>query len=346
MLVPFSHIARGTETSARHHRDSVAYAEQLRKVAADKKYSFLAAGYQFIDQLVDLRFARDVDAFGRLVEDEDVDVVMQQAAHRHFLLITAGQFRDGLPRSRASDREAIDPSGRGRILTRRQHRERRPERFEARQRHVVGDAQPAREPLADAILAEHAHPLTPSLVRRRRTGVDADADPTALHRLETKDCPQQPRAAGAEQSGDADHFAATQRQRRGARHDRVELEHRIARRANAARIELVERAPDHQPDDLFGAGRRRDAVARVASVAQHDEPIGHRLHFLDEMGNVDDGDALALQPPDAIEQLSHVRVREAARRLVEHEHAAADRDRPRDLDELLRRRRKIADDRV
>ena len=47
-----------------------------------------------------------------------------------------------------------------------------------------------------------------------------------------------------------------------------------------------------------------------------------------------------------VEQRSHVVVRQAARRLVEDQHAAADGERARDLDELLRRRRSVADERV
>ena len=69
-------------------------------------------------------------------------------------------------------------------------------------------------------------------------------------------------------------------------------------------------------------------------------------HLLDEVRDVHDCQALLLQPADQLEQLPHVVVREAARRLVEHEHAAAECQRSRDFHELLRRRRQLADRRV
>ena len=86
-----------------------------------------------------------------------------------------------------------------------------------------------------------------------------------------------------------------------------------------------------------------EAAPGVAAVAQHDEAIRHRLHFLDEVRDVDDRDPARLQAADEIEQRANVRVPQAAGRLVEHEHAAAGRERARDFDELLRRRLKIRD---
>ena len=64
------------------------------------------------------------------------------------------------------------------------------------------------------------------------------------------------------------------------------------------------------------------------------------------MRDVHDCQALLLEPANQLEQLPHVVVGEAARRLVEHEHAAAECQRARDLHELLRRRRQLADRRV
>ena len=90
----------------------------------------------------------------------------------------------------------------------------------------------------------------------------------------------------------------------------------------------------------------RDTFAGVAAVAQHDESIRHLRHFLDEVRDVHDRQPLLLEPADQLEQFLHVAVREAARRLVEHEHAAAERQRARDLDQLLRRGRQPTDRRV
>ena len=62
------------EPAARHHRDPIADAEQLRQIAADEQHGLAAPGRpcsaddQLVDQRVDLRLAPDVDAARRLVE--------------------------------------------------------------------------------------------------------------------------------------------------------------------------------------------------------------------------------------------------------------------------------------
>src|ERR1700694_3582724 len=96
-----------------------------------------------------------------------------------------------------------------------------------RQRQVVGDAQSARESLSAAIFADHAESLLPALVRLCGAVVMADADPSASHGLETEDRPQQSGTSGAEQSGDAEDFAAMQGQGRVAGKHGIELEDRV-----------------------------------------------------------------------------------------------------------------------
>jgi hypothetical protein len=127
-----------------------------------------AAGNQLVDQLVDLRLAGDVDPARRLVEHQHVDLVVQQPPDGHLLLVAAGKLSDRLARMRAANPEAIDPPRGGPILPRRPHREGRTERLEPCEGHIVGDAQPHREALARAILAEHPHPLSPPIVRPGR----------------------------------------------------------------------------------------------------------------------------------------------------------------------------------
>ena len=116
----------------------------------------------------------------------------------------------------------------------------------------------------------------------------------------------------------------------------------------AAREQIRGRRAHHQRHDGVGGGRRGRAGADIAAVAQDDEAIGDGLHFLDEVRDVDDRLPLRPQPPQQREEVFDVGAAEAARRLVEDEHAAADRQRPRDFDELLLRDRETgsADDGV
>ena len=216
------------------------------------------------------------------------------------------------------------------------------------QRQVVGDAEPERQPFVLAVLAQHAHALRPS--GRAATPAPvyiADPDAAAAHRLEAEQRPQQPGAAGADQPGDAEDLAAMQRE--------------ASRRQAAARsssssaspgsrgvrgIEVVDRRG--RPSARRSSSRRRSAVvaaARVAAVAQHDEPVGDRLHLLDEVRDVDDRDAPAPRAAGSARTAARTsRVAEAAGRLVEHERRGQPTgERAGDLDELLRRRREVRD---
>ncbi len=150
------------------------------------------------------------------------------------------------------------------------------------------------------------------------------------------------RPAGADQTGNPDHLAAAQRQRFRSRRQILDADDDITRGPRTPPIQILEAATHHQADDGLAGRFRRDAAARVAAVSQYHEAIGNRLHFFDEVRDVDDGQAARLEASEQIEQRAHVGVTEAARRLVEDEDAAPHRERPRDFHELLRRRLEIA----
>src|SRR5262245_55010177 len=90
---PLGHRPRGAEAAARHHRQAVADAQQLRQVAADEQHR-PAARRQLADQAVDLRLAAHVDAARRLVQQQHVRLLVQQPPQCHLLLIAARQLAD------------------------------------------------------------------------------------------------------------------------------------------------------------------------------------------------------------------------------------------------------------
>jgi hypothetical protein len=100
---------------------------------------------------------------------------------------------------------------------------------------------------------------------------------------------------GAEQSGDAENLAASKRERRGPWHQLVDLQQRLSGFARTARVQIADASSHHHPDDLVAARLRGRPFAGVDAVAQHDEPIRHLLHFLDEMRDVDDRVPLLLE---------------------------------------------------
>ncbi len=90
-----------THRSARHDGDPVADSEQLGQVGADNQ-DRLARGGLFADQAIDLGLGADVDAAGRLVQEQDVGSLVEQSCQCHLLLVAAGKVRRDLARARRS----------------------------------------------------------------------------------------------------------------------------------------------------------------------------------------------------------------------------------------------------
>ena len=75
-------------------------------------------------------------------------------------------------------------------------------------------------------------------------------------------------------------------------------------------------------------------VATMASVAQNRDAIGDRLHLVQAVGDVEDGDALGAQLADDLEQALGLDGRENGRRLVEGDDLMRHQQGAGDLHEL------------
>ena len=155
---------------------------------------------------------------------------------------------------------------------------------------------------------------------------------------------QQLRAPCPHQATDAQHFAGTHRQRnvsqecrdaRPLRHaERFDLEQRPAGRAATARVEIFDRAPDHQPDDFRRIRLRRGQGADTLAVAQHGDAVCDAEHFIQLVRNIDARHAAAAQIPHQREQSLDLLARECRRRLVQYQHLRTLGDGACDFDEL------------
>src|SRR5262245_52325392 len=87
-----------------HHVDAVADAEQLRHLGGDDDDAF-ALLRQPRDDGVDLELCADVDAAGRLVQDQDLRAGEQPLAEHHLLLVAAGKVHRLLEHAGAADVE-------------------------------------------------------------------------------------------------------------------------------------------------------------------------------------------------------------------------------------------------
>ena len=81
--------------AAPQHQDPVGQTEQLGEVGGDDDDPEPLAG-QVADHLVELALGADIDALGRLVEDQHLGLGEQPAGEQHLLLVAARQGRDRL----------------------------------------------------------------------------------------------------------------------------------------------------------------------------------------------------------------------------------------------------------
>ena len=130
--------------------------------------------------------------------------------------------------------------------------------------------------------------------------------------------------------------------RGGAVSPRTESSDLAVRDVAPRRKESLRRAADHHRDEPIVRRAGDAAGANAASVAQHGVAIGDLPHFLEEVADVDDGDAARGEPADEREQPIDVGALKAARRLVHQEHARIAGERAADLDDLPRGEREIA----
>ena len=84
-----------------HHTDPVADAEQFGHFRRDHDDA-LAGCRQLVDDTINLVFRTDVDAAGRLVEDQNLGVGHQPFRQHDLLLVAAGQVAAPPDRRRSS----------------------------------------------------------------------------------------------------------------------------------------------------------------------------------------------------------------------------------------------------
>ena len=99
-------LARGP--SLAHHDDAVRHAEQLRQLRRDEE-DREALRREAVDERVDLGPRADVDAAGRLVEQQDALVLEQRAREQQLLLVAAGERAGALGEARAADVVRLAP---------------------------------------------------------------------------------------------------------------------------------------------------------------------------------------------------------------------------------------------
>ena len=123
-----------------HDDDAVGEAHDLRQFGGDQ-HDGEALLRQFADEVVHRRLGADIDALGRLVQDDDLRPGRQPFGDDHLLLVAAGQLAEPLLPVRRLDRKpAAEPARLG-LLRRARQEQVAHMRGEDGERHVLADAE-------------------------------------------------------------------------------------------------------------------------------------------------------------------------------------------------------------
>ena len=295
-----------------------------------------------------MHLAADVHAARRLVEQPHGRLLVQQAAERDLLLIAARQRPHRLDRRARLHLESIEPALALCPLRSTVDDAMLAHRGVPRAGQVVGQRHLQGQTLALAVLAEVPEPCLeapPGGLRLDGDRATVDGEPAADRPfLEPHQPAQQLGAARAHEARDAEDLTSPHLQRRlpdtALDRDTLGLQaHGVARGLPSHRKQLRDVASDHVTDDLrVGQGVRGPCPDRPA-IAQDGEVVGDGPDLLQEVADVDDGDALAAKPADEGEETLDVLARQAARRLVHQHHACVGGDGPTDLHHLPGRNR-------
>ena len=344
-----------------HHADPVADAEQFRHFRRDH-HDALAGRRQLVDDTINLVFCADVDAAGRLVEDQDLGIGQQPFRQHDLLLVAAGELARLLIDVGAADAHPGPViAGRPQFVDVVDHPA-RGDPVEACQRdvlaHVVGEDQPE-------LLAVLGDIGKAGVDRGGNAGeidlaaVEADAAADVIAPGTAEQAHRELGAARAHQAGNADDLAAPHvevdvldRLPLGMERmvDRPVLhnQHSLPDRRFTLRKAVCEVAVDHAADDPVLLDRLGPAIDVVdgAAVAQHGDAVGDVGDLVQLVRDQDRGDALLAERDQTIEQRRAVGLVEAGGRLVQDQQPYPLGKRLGDLDQLLLADAEIGDQRV
>ena len=186
----------------------------------------------------------------------------------------------------------------------------------------------------DAVVERVAGPVEPQ-------DIAADLDASGGDRVGAGDRAHEFGAAGADNSGDAEHFAGPDREadvleRAIVAGQALDLDQRRRRRR---RLDVgkhpVERSADHLLDQRLDRNLRVVVVRHQPSVAQHRDPVGDTGDLVEPVTDVDEADAFGFQTADLLEQALGFLAPERRGRLVEDQEARIQGQRLGDFDLLL-----------
>src|SRR6185369_17225099 len=196
------------DAAARDHQQPIADLEQLVELLADDEHR--AAGVAQREQLApDLRRGADVDAPGRLRDDEQLRLGVDLAADDELLQVAAREALRRRARAACLDVEALDQGSRERLDVADPQPAARADRTRAREQRVLRQRQRRHGTAAEPLLGDEVQPVAAAPARRRARDVVLEQADRSRRRTPVlaRDRRHQLLLAVARHAGDADDLA-------------------------------------------------------------------------------------------------------------------------------------------
>src|SRR5580704_81546 len=198
-------------------QDAVGDGEDLRQIGGDDHDGLAFVG-EAADLGVDLGNGADIDAAGRLVEDDDRGILRQRLGDHDLLLIAAGELDDARLAQQRGDLEPLDPAAR-QLVAHEPRYQKAPAGLGRKLAHidVVVDAHRLEVAVGLAVLGDVADAVVDRLFRHAVADrLAAQVDHAAVDKVALQGAVDDLGDLGApraDEAGDADHPAGIDRER-------------------------------------------------------------------------------------------------------------------------------------
>ena len=255
---------------------------------------------ELADQPADRGFCADVDALGRLVQHDQLELATEHLGHDHLLLVPTGE-RTG----RGKDRRRLDPQPsrqRGGQIALGGGTEpaaaRQP--FERRERDVAVDPPRQYQPLRLAVFRQVTDARGQRLARTSRRDRGAvQPDRSAIRGAHPVDRRAHLAASRPDQAGQRDDLAGVHAEGDIAvisdARQALDAEYLRADPYRPFRVEPTDIAADHRHDQTVGVERALLPGADVAPVAEHGDAVGQTPDILHAVRDEDHRDTRRAQ---------------------------------------------------
>src|SRR3984957_2579506 len=336
------------DASLAHRHNAIRHRQnfrQLRRNDDDRD-----AGLRHVDEeIVDLHLGADVDAARRFVDNQDFWPERQPARQHDLLLIAARELARRLFRARHADRQELAELVDQYVLLALVDEPAAADLVLRGDGHVGANGEAEEQSLLLAILGNEADAVGHRIAWACEAHVFAiDADRPMIERIGPEDGAGGLRAAGADETGEAEDLAVMSLERNAHQFDGVriarvaptgqalDLERDLAMLGDwAFAIERADVAPDHHANDRFDIGFGDVAGADVTTVAQHGVAIAETENLVQPMRDEDDRQTFGLQRPHDAGEIGDPGFAQSGGRLVHDDEPRLHGERAGDLNELL-----------